>query len=243
MRKAERALEQILAEIQLGVWRPPSPSAGGENPTFHGFASRWWFARKSELQLTTQADYEWRLRKHLLPCFHAFQLSAITIALVDEYRSEQVIERERSKAAADAGRPIRDKRGQRRVALSNESINKTPVLSRTSSTPPSSTGCSRATRREAGVGGSRLIARLGDSAKLTSSPSRSRSPASSTACRGPIGESAGGRSSRSWRSPGGEPGGLRPAMALGRHCSSAPRYRAGQDGRRCPRSRPQPRGG
>jgi hypothetical protein len=63
MRKAERALEQILAEIQVGVWRPPSMSAGGEDPTFHEFASRWWFARKSELRLTTQADYEWRLRK------------------------------------------------------------------------------------------------------------------------------------------------------------------------------------
>ena len=67
MRKAERMLQQVLAEIQVGVWRPPSMSAGGENPTFHEFASRWWFARKSELRLTTQADYEWRLRKHLLP--------------------------------------------------------------------------------------------------------------------------------------------------------------------------------
>jgi len=27
---AERALEQILAEIQVGVWRPLSMSAGGE---------------------------------------------------------------------------------------------------------------------------------------------------------------------------------------------------------------------
>ena len=36
-----------------------------------------------------------------------------------------MIERERISAAAAAGRPIRDRRGQRRVALSNESINKT----------------------------------------------------------------------------------------------------------------------
>ena len=128
MRKAERMLQQVLAEIQVGVWRPPSMSAGGEDPTFHEFASRWWFARKSELRLTTQADYEWRLRKHLLPFFADFPVSAITIALVDEYRSEKVIERERISAAAAAGRPIRDRRGQRRVALSNESINKTLVL-------------------------------------------------------------------------------------------------------------------
>jgi Phage integrase, N-terminal SAM-like domain len=112
----------------VGVWRPPSVSAGGGDPTFHEFASRWWFARKSELRPTTQADYEWRLRKHLLPFFADFQVSAITIALVDEYRGEKVIERERISAAAAAGRPIRDRRGQRRVALSNESINKTLVL-------------------------------------------------------------------------------------------------------------------
>ena len=128
MRKAERKLEQVLAEIQVGVWRPPSTSAGSEDPTFHEFASRWWLARKSELRSTTQADYVWRLGKHLLPFFHAYRVSAITIAVVDEYRSEKVIERERITAAADAGRPMRDKRGQRRVALSNESINKTLVL-------------------------------------------------------------------------------------------------------------------
>jgi integrase len=63
-----------------------------------------------------------------LPFFAEFRVSALTIALVDEYRSEKVIERERIKAAAAVGRPIRDKRGQRRVALSNESINKTLVL-------------------------------------------------------------------------------------------------------------------
>ncbi len=127
-RTAERKLEQILAEIQVGVWRPPSTRTGGDDQTFHEFASRWWMARKSELRPTTQADYEWRLKKHLLPFFADIQVSAFTIALVDEYRSEKVIERERIKAAAAGGRPIRDKRGQRRAALSNESINKTLVL-------------------------------------------------------------------------------------------------------------------
>ena len=52
----------------------------------------------------------------------------ITVALVDEYRNEKVIGRERIRTLADAGMPLRDKRGQRRVALSNESINKTLVL-------------------------------------------------------------------------------------------------------------------
>ena len=128
-------------------------SAGGDDPSFHQFASRWWFVCKSELRPTTQADYEWRLRKHLLPFFADFKVSAIAIALVDAYRSEKVIERERIKAAAAVRRAIRDKRGQRRVALSNESINRPLCSWRTSSTPLSSTDCSRATRRAAGDAG------------------------------------------------------------------------------------------
>jgi integrase len=126
--QGERKLEHILAEIEVGVWRPPSAGTGGEDQTFHEFASRWWMGRKSELRPTTQADYEWRLKKHLLPFFADIQVSALTIALVDEYRSEKVIERERIKAAAAVGRPIRDKRGQRRVVLSSESINRTLIL-------------------------------------------------------------------------------------------------------------------
>jgi len=55
-------------------------------------------------------------------------VSDITVALVDEYRNEKVVERERIRALAEAGMPVRDRRGQRRVALSNESINKTLVL-------------------------------------------------------------------------------------------------------------------
>ena len=129
IRKVERALDQILAEIQSGVWkRPGATASGGEDQTFHEFASRWWAARRVELRTTTRLDYEWRLCKHLLPFFADFQMSAFTIALVDEYRNQKVIERERIRVAAAAGQPFRDKRGQRRVALSNESINKTLVL-------------------------------------------------------------------------------------------------------------------
>src|SRR5579875_954497 len=72
-RKAERKLEQVLVEIQVGVWRPPSAGTGGVDRTFHVFASRWWAARKSKLRPATQADYEWRLKKHLLPFFAPVQ--------------------------------------------------------------------------------------------------------------------------------------------------------------------------
>lgn len=122
-------LDRVLAEIEVGVWRPPrSQAIGDADQTFHGFASRWWAARKAELRPTTQADYEWRLRNHLLPFFADFRVSDITVALVDEYRNEKLVERERIRNLAEGGMPVRDKRGQRRVALINESINKTLVL-------------------------------------------------------------------------------------------------------------------
>jgi hypothetical protein len=60
-----------------------------------------------------------------------------------------VIERDRIRAAAAAGRPIRDKRGHRRGPLSNEPIDETLVLLSNILDMPSSTSCSRATRREA----------------------------------------------------------------------------------------------
>ena len=95
--------------------------------TFHVFASRWWAARKGELRPRTRENYEWRLRKHLLPFFCDYAISEIDVALVERYREHKVIERERVAQAIAAGEPLRDSRGQRRVPLSNESINKTLV--------------------------------------------------------------------------------------------------------------------
>jgi integrase len=129
-RKAERKLEDVLAQVRAGVWKPEEPErpdpAGDQ--TFHEFASRWWAAKKGEMSPNTQLDYEWRLRKHLLPFFADLTIAEIDVDAVDRYREEKVIEREKVRAAAAAGTPLRDRRGQRRVPLSNESINKTLVL-------------------------------------------------------------------------------------------------------------------
>ena len=129
-RRAERKLEDVLAEVRAGVWQPPAPADedDGREITFHDFASRWWAARKAEaLRPKTQQDYEWQLRKHLLPFFAKYAVADIDVALVERYREEKLIEREHVKAAAAAGHPLRDKRGQLRKPLSNGSINKTLV--------------------------------------------------------------------------------------------------------------------
>jgi integrase len=129
-RKAERQLEDVLAQVRAGVWQPAGPPGAlstERDPTFHEFASRWWSARKGELREKTQLNYEWRLGKHLLPFFADYLVSEIDVALVDGYREEKLIERERIRAAAAGGKPMRNSRGQLRKTLSNGSINKTLV--------------------------------------------------------------------------------------------------------------------
>jgi integrase len=129
-RRAERELADVLAEVRAGVWQPPPPADEdeGRKVTFHEFASRWWAARKAEaLRPKTQLDYEWQLRKHLLPFFARYAVADIDVALVERYREEKLMEREQVKAAAASGHPLRDKRGQLRKPLSNGSINKTLV--------------------------------------------------------------------------------------------------------------------
>jgi integrase len=48
--RAERKLEDVLAEVRAGVWQPPAPAYAddGDEVTFHEFASRSWAARKAE---------------------------------------------------------------------------------------------------------------------------------------------------------------------------------------------------
>jgi hypothetical protein len=129
-RKAERKLEDVLAQVRANVWQPEpaGPTLLYGAMTFHEFASRWWVARREELRPNTRLDYEWRLRKHLLPFFADYKVAEIDVALVDRYRETKILARERVRRAAAEGKPLRDARRQRRVPLSNESINKTLVL-------------------------------------------------------------------------------------------------------------------
>src|ERR1700749_749505 len=87
-RKAERRLEDVLARIRAGGWEPPAPPDrdADRTQTFHVFASRWWAARKGELRPRTRENYEWRLRKHVLPFFADYPVSEIAVAPVEGYR-------------------------------------------------------------------------------------------------------------------------------------------------------------
>jgi integrase len=127
--RAEAALDDVLAEIRLGVWEPPSapaPVAATAPENFHAFASRWLEEREPELRDRTKVDYRWRLSTHLLPFFAEYDLAAITVEAVDSYRRSKVREAQTLQAARDeqAKLPAKDRKTLPRP-LSASSINKT----------------------------------------------------------------------------------------------------------------------
>ena len=100
--KAQTELQNILADVRHGIWRPPVvdvPQAPREVPTFHQFSSEW-FERQtieggrhgSGLSAAGKADLEWRLSNHLLPVFASRRLDQITVEDVDRYRLNKVRE-------------------------------------------------------------------------------------------------------------------------------------------------------
>ncbi len=91
--RAQEALPDELAKVQLGTWKAPEPDPAlvvEQDPTFHVFASDWLAAHEGEWRKSTKLDYEWQLSYHLLPFFKRHRLSQITIAEVDRYRAEKV---------------------------------------------------------------------------------------------------------------------------------------------------------
>ncbi len=134
--KAQTELQNALADVRRGIWRPPAPEPAPEvdqDPTFHEFASQWFESTKGEWREKTRLDYQWQLSSHLLPFFKHHHLSQITIAEVDRYRQSKVAEARAIQVAAAKGAPLTeaftDKHGHARKrsrrALSVTSINKT----------------------------------------------------------------------------------------------------------------------
>ena len=76
-READTELENILADVRRGIWRPPAPKPAPEieqDPAFYEFALRWFEASKGEWRTNTRLDYEWQLSHHLLPFFRDHRL-------------------------------------------------------------------------------------------------------------------------------------------------------------------------
>ena len=93
---AETALRQTIADVERGIWTPPTtieaPPEQTTVPTFHEFAEEWWTLAKDQLAPSTQADYWWRLTVHLVPYFGEMPLNAIDFEKIERYIATKLAE-------------------------------------------------------------------------------------------------------------------------------------------------------
>jgi integrase len=118
---AEDRLAVELAKVRDGEWAPPAPPEPVRDstaPMFHAYAEQWWSLTEGQLSANTQADYRWRLEKHLLGYFGPMPLDTIKAASVEAYIAGKL-----------AGVIYKDGREVRRESpLSARSINMTLIL-------------------------------------------------------------------------------------------------------------------
>lgn len=128
--RAEQELEDRLAAIRLGVWKPqrraaPTVEVVKDEPTFHRLSSDWVARRRHEVDSRSVEFWEWALSLHLLPFFKDLRPSQISAATVQQFTTTKLTERAQREAAIDAWRSADPKtRGRMPVrGLGNRSIN------------------------------------------------------------------------------------------------------------------------
>ena len=113
--RAKLELENVMREVEAGVWRPPVPpplDLSDRDPIFHEFATFWLEEKEADLDRSTYADYLNLLSNHLLPAFHDKRLSEIDYEAIKAYRTARLREGARRKRASEPGAPLRDRRGR-----------------------------------------------------------------------------------------------------------------------------------
>jgi integrase len=129
--RTERARQQTLAKIELGLWSPSSSgtaTAHGEEPTFAELATDWLADRELNPAISsrTTEDDRWRLTRYLIPFFGELRPSQITPLTIKQYRRHIHEDNQQIRAARDAGNRLTDPRSEQPLrTLSNDSINKT----------------------------------------------------------------------------------------------------------------------
>jgi integrase len=95
--EAETALRHVLADVDRGIWKPPTPAPVvevQETPTLHVFASAWFADRRADgLKPRSLEALEWALG-HVLEHLAAVPVNEITVDRVDAYRRAKLRERE-----------------------------------------------------------------------------------------------------------------------------------------------------
>jgi integrase len=126
--RADLELQNVLADVRRGIWRPPvsQPTVEPPNdPTFHEFASEWFERKSPELRDNTRTAYRNELSLHLLPYFAARRLSEIDARMVDAYRQAELRESEARRQAIANGKPLLDGQGRVLRPFGATMINKT----------------------------------------------------------------------------------------------------------------------
>jgi integrase len=131
--KANRELQNILADVRRGLWVPPAkkkPRGSSEKsqpdqvPIFGPFATGLTEAREGQIAEKTTKHEEWALG-HLNPFFGDRALNEIDAEGIDDYRAFKVKESEVRARAIERGKPKRNEYGQILRPLSAGSINRT----------------------------------------------------------------------------------------------------------------------
>jgi integrase len=126
-KRSEAALQDRLAEIRLGLWRPAGqgPAALTAEPSFQQVASEWYARRQGEVSQRTRDYWRWALELHALGPLGELPVSELTAQALSAFTTAKISEREAragSIAKWEAANPRR--RGRRpSPGLSNASIN------------------------------------------------------------------------------------------------------------------------
>lgn len=131
--RAERAREQLLAKIELGLWSPRSATGAvdDDEPPFGELASEWFEARRVNpaIRPATLTGDRWAIARYLIPFFGDLLPSEITSLTVKRYRRHIHEENIEIRAALEAGTPIIDRATGRSLRpIANSSINKTLLI-------------------------------------------------------------------------------------------------------------------
>jgi integrase len=120
--EAEAELANVLADVRRGIWQPPKhevPAVAAPDENFHILATEWVDKRRHEVKQRTVDYWTLNLTCHLLPFFAEYDVSQITVNLVERFKLEKLRERERWEAL----KPEERKKLGLRKPLSNATIN------------------------------------------------------------------------------------------------------------------------
>ena len=134
---ARTELGDILARVRAGVYerpKPPPPLAridpGGGHPLFRDYSSAWLQAKLDGLYGSrpigdgTHKDYDWRLRRHLVPFFGEYLVREIDRDLCLGFKAHLLRSARELSGAIEGGAEPRDEYGRREVPLGPNSIRK-----------------------------------------------------------------------------------------------------------------------